>query len=197
MAVSILITDMNQSKRVRICLIFGILFISPYAWGDQWFSPSEVTIKSPSGLWEATVTPAVVKIGSINEYQNLVGRLPHISTDELPDPAMASWAKATIRLEDGERYSFSLRSPWTPVDAVILDNGTLITFDQWHHAGFGEVCIAYSPVGNVLWSHTLEDLVLCIHAFFHAFGFIHHMAGLPVPMVFRGKRRSAADQSGG
>jgi len=158
---------MVRPKFISCYLIFGFLIISPYAWADEWFAPREVTVKSPSGLWEATVTPAVLKNSDRNEYHNLVMRLPRIGTDELPDPDMASWAKATIRLEDGEKHTFSLRSPWTPVDAVILDNGTLITFDQWHNAGYGEVCIAYSPAGNVLWSHTLEDLVgsVYMHSF--------------------------------
>jgi hypothetical protein len=157
---------MSRLKSIRICLILGVLFISPHAWGDQWLSPHEVTIKSPSGLWEAKVTPAD-RIIDISGYLSLIKRLPSIKTDELSDQTMESWAKATIWQSNREALTFALRSPWMPVESVLLDNGILVTFDQWHGTGYGEVCIAYSPNGKVLWARTLTDLIG--QAYMHSF----------------------------
>jgi tetratricopeptide (TPR) repeat protein len=46
-----------------------------------------------------------------------------------------------------------------PVDVVLLDDGTLVSFDQWHTLGYGQVAISYTAGGKVRWSRTLEELV--------------------------------------
>ncbi|MBI5478212.1 MAG: tetratricopeptide repeat protein [Deltaproteobacteria bacterium] len=115
-----------------LLLMAAILIAAQPARGDQWVTPQPVTVKSPSGRWQATVVPA--KDGK-------------------------SGATATVRPPRGQPTSFTLRSPWMPVDVVLLDDGLLVAFDQWHSLGHGQVAIAYAPQGKVRWTRTLEELV--------------------------------------
>lgn len=64
-------------------------------------------------------------------------------------------ARATI----GAGPSFSLLSPWMPVDAVLFDDGSLLTLDDWHALGYGTVARVYEHDGAIRWSKTLADLL--------------------------------------
>jgi tetratricopeptide (TPR) repeat protein len=109
-----------------------VLTLAAPARGDEWVTPQAVTVTAPAGRWQATVTPA--RDGK-------------------------SGATVTVGARGGREERFTLRSPWMPVDVVLLDDGTLVTFDQWHTLGHGQVAIAYTPQGKVRWSRTLEELV--------------------------------------
>jgi tetratricopeptide (TPR) repeat protein len=161
---------MTQGRWLRWCLITALLITPRHAWGDKRSAPSEINAKSPSGWWKATVTPA-------NYYQSKTSdKLPAASPELIPseskearkisDKDMASMAKATVSPKEGEPHTFTLRSPWMPMDIVLLDDGTLVTFDQWSSYGNGEVCIAYNPSGEVRWSRTIEDLIGLERIFF-------------------------------
>jgi tetratricopeptide (TPR) repeat protein len=55
--------------------------------------------------------------------------------------------------------TFKLQSTWSPVDAVLFDDGTLLTFDNWHQLGHGTVAYLYERDGKVRWAKTLVELV--------------------------------------
>lgn len=137
------------------CLTTALSIAIPYGWADSWANPAEIIIKSNSGSWEAKVTPAKLTI-QIDDYLKQI-RLNNLAATPVKD--MESWATATVRQENSKSHTFTLRSPWMPVEALLLDDGTLVTFDQWYSMGYGEVCIAYDPSGSVRWSRTLRDLV--------------------------------------
>jgi tetratricopeptide (TPR) repeat protein len=122
----------SVGSRVALLLAAAILVAAPPAHGDQWVTPQAKTVKSPGGRWQATVEPA--KDGK-------------------------SGATATVRPPLGKPTTFALRSPWMPVDVVLLDDGTLVAFDQWHTLGYGQVAISYTARGQVRWSRTLGELI--------------------------------------
>jgi tetratricopeptide (TPR) repeat protein len=132
----------------------SLLIASAFLWGDSWMAPGEITVKSPSGAWEATITP--------DKSTNFEGHIKLVD-EALANKASAKeykfGATAIVRPPKGEPLAFTLRSPWMPVDVVLLDDGTLVTFDQWHNMGYGEVCTSYSPEGQVHWARTLAELV--------------------------------------
>ena len=141
-------------------VLMGLIFAASPARGDEWVTPQAVTVKSPGGRWEATVTPA--KDGK-------------------------SGATATVRPVRGRPASFTLRSPWMPVDVVLLDDGTVVTFDQWHNLGYGQVAISYTARGKVRWSRTLEELV----GKERMATFTHSVSSIwwrPMPLVFTPER---------
>ena len=51
-----------------------------------------------------------------------------------------------------------LVNPVAPVDALITRRGELITFDNWHNAGFGAAVAIYDAGGRQLAGFTLEQL---------------------------------------
>jgi tetratricopeptide (TPR) repeat protein len=67
----------------------------------------------------------------------------------------ASGAHATI----GGGPVFSLATPWMPVDAILFDDGTLLTLDSWHRLGYGDVATLYEHDGKVRWSKSLVQML--------------------------------------
>jgi tetratricopeptide (TPR) repeat protein len=57
------------------------------------------------------------------------------------------------------KQTFTLASPWMPVDVVLFDDGTLLTLDQWHQLGHGDVATLYSRDGKIRWNKTLVQLI--------------------------------------
>jgi hypothetical protein len=51
-----------------------------------------------------------------------------------------------------------LKNPVAPVDALVSNAGYLITFDNWHNAGYGQVVAIYGPRGAVIATYELERL---------------------------------------
>ena len=52
----------------------------------------------------------------------------------------------------------TLKNPVAPVEAILTDSGFLITIDNWHNVGFGEIVVIYTPEGIVQKSYRLIDL---------------------------------------
>jgi hypothetical protein len=73
------------------------------------------------------------------------------------------WAAAEIyeRRPDGS-YALvarvTLRNPVAPVEVMISNSGAMLTLDNWHNAGYGEVVAIYSAKGALVRSYRLEDL---------------------------------------
>ncbi len=64
----------------------------------------------------------------------------------------------------GDDKSYKLMSQWdllnpvAPIDFFVSNDGTLITFDNWHNMGYGHVVVFYNQRGKRLQSYTLEEL---------------------------------------
>ena len=52
----------------------------------------------------------------------------------------------------------ALANPVAPVEALVSNTGHLITFDNWHNAGYGAVVAIYDPSGRLVRAWWLEDL---------------------------------------
>ncbi len=52
----------------------------------------------------------------------------------------------------------ALANPVAPVEALVSNTGHLITFDNWHNAGYGAVVAIYDPSGRLVRAWRLEDL---------------------------------------
>ena len=63
---------------------------------------------------------------------------------------------------DGASYkkvsSANLLNPIAPVDIEVTNRGVLVTIDNWHNLGHGNVLVIYSPSGAVLRKFSLRDL---------------------------------------
>lgn len=52
----------------------------------------------------------------------------------------------------------SLLNPVAPADFFVMDNGSLITLDNWHNMGYGKVVAFYTQEGKLTRSYELSDL---------------------------------------
>ena len=51
-----------------------------------------------------------------------------------------------------------LLNPVAPIHAAVANDGTLVTLDNWHNVGYGEIVVIYSPDGKVRKNYRLTDL---------------------------------------
>jgi hypothetical protein len=52
----------------------------------------------------------------------------------------------------------ALQNPVAPVDLLLSNRGYLLTFDNWHNAGYGKVVAIYRPNGELVRTYELEAL---------------------------------------
>lgn len=111
---------------------------------DSWAAATETNVQSSNGAYRARLVPG----DSWGDTYGFAGA------------AKGEYARAIV---DGpgadDEVSFTLVNPIAPVDAIVLDDGSLVTFDNWHNLGYGKVAARYDVTGNVQWSHELEDLL--------------------------------------
>jgi len=65
------------------------------------------------------------------------------------------------RRDDGSyarRASITLVQPVAPVEFFVTDGGFLVTLDNWHNLGYGQVYALYSPIGMLIRTYELADL---------------------------------------
>ncbi len=73
------------------------------------------------------------------------------------------YARAELYVRSADRSfqlsaEFDLVNPMAPVDVLLSNEGRLITFDNWHNAGFGKVVAIYAPDGGLVKAYELEEL---------------------------------------
>ena len=52
----------------------------------------------------------------------------------------------------------ALQNPVAPVDVLLSNRGYVVTFDNWHNAGYGKVVAIYRPNGELVRTYELEAL---------------------------------------
>lgn len=52
----------------------------------------------------------------------------------------------------------SLVNPVAPVKFLVTDRGYLVTLDNWHNMGYGQVVVSYRPDGQRVAEYELKDL---------------------------------------
>ena len=103
--------------------VLGLFLLGATARADEWKTPTQVTLVSPDQHTRAVISPGVSG----------------------GDPPRAD-------ITAKKRTSFTLATPWMPVDAVLFDDGTLLTLDSWHELGHGTVATVYERDGKVRWA---------------------------------------------
>ncbi|HZF04478.1 MAG TPA: hypothetical protein VE932_09125 [Patescibacteria group bacterium] len=117
------------------------------ALGDEWPGPRTVSVFSGDGRRFVRLVPGT----SVGESVGFAGA---------PKGAPA---RGEFYLRQGDRSyrlvaDVALANPVAPVEALVSNAGHLITFDNWHNAGYGAVVAIYDPSGRFVRSWRLEDL---------------------------------------
>src|SRR5450755_4163026 len=65
-------------------------------------------------------------------------------------------------LRDGSakrRYQRRTVNRWSPVRALVADDGTVVTLDDWLGTGYAHAVVIYAPSGKVVRDSKLDDLL--------------------------------------
>lgn len=118
---------------VRFLIFLFLLGLSWAASADDWPAPQERDFVSPNGT--------------------LQGRLLIDLYTEDKNPR--------IRIEGGQDRPlvYELINQSAPVEIVLLDDGTLITFDEWYRRGYECAAVIYDPRGRLIAKRSLQGML--------------------------------------
>jgi TonB family protein len=126
---------------------------------DSWSMPREVQYHSANGEWRVVIVPARVE-SQLAYFQ------AKVAEEESGQPVVRqSYARAVVfrkgRVSTWERVAeWRLLNEVAPVSAMIANDGTVVTFDNWHMTGYGEdVVVIYRPDGTLVRQYGLTDLM--------------------------------------
>lgn len=152
---------MSHASRVR-CLVLSVLIgvVSPAARADKWALPGVGTTDSAAGTARVTITPRALSsqldyFSDATRHKDRPGQAPG---------ADHASAKIETRAADGAwrtLWEGPLVNDVSPVAALVADDGArLVTFDNWHSAGFGDdVVVIYDAAGKLVRKYSLEQLL--------------------------------------
>lgn len=131
--------------RRTAALVIGLL-LAALAHADSWVPATVQARASRNGQFVVRVTPGK-SMGDVHGFGGMA-KGPH---------ATAEWHRF-----DGTSYkkirTVRLLNPVAPVDIELTDRGALVTIDNWHNLGRGNVLVIYSPNGEVIRKFGLSDL---------------------------------------
>lgn len=128
-------------------IIVGLTLHASPSLADQWLAPKPQHVVSANGKYLVWIVPGE----SLGDTLGFEGS------------KKGAYARAEFYEKQTDR-SFKLiadvflQNPIAPVNILLNDQGYLITFDNWHNAGYGKVVAIYTPGGVPLRSHELEAL---------------------------------------
>jgi hypothetical protein len=140
---------MTLAARVAVAaLAAASLLLGPAgARADDWPGPQPRMVVSSDLQWSVRIIPG-------SSHGDQVG---------FAGAPTGPYARALFhaRQPDGSLRQLAdvpLANPVAPVDALVTRRGELITFDNWHNAGFGAAVAIYDAAGRRLATFTLEQL---------------------------------------
>jgi hypothetical protein len=140
-------------------LVVALIVVASFAgsaFADTWFPPTPRTYSSSQGKYRLTVFP-----GPVPYFQDKVdGRSPAGQQE----PGLRT-CEATLERLMENRYELlwrkALVNDVSPVEALVADDdGSFVTFDNWHSMGWGDdVIVVYSGAGDVVKKFALLDIM--------------------------------------
>lgn len=138
---------LSAQVTIRSVIAILTLTVSFMANADSWPAPQEKGLISSEG----SVVVKVIPGESFGESFGFAGE----KTGRYAAAKFLRWNGS-----DGYRQyqEIELLNPVAPIEALIHDDGTLVTLDNWHNMGYGNVVVIYKPDGSILKSYRLADL---------------------------------------
>lgn len=135
-----------RHPRVALLVALALLTATP-AVADDWPGPRTVSVFSEDGRHFVRLVPGT----SVGDSVGFAGA------------PKGTPARGEFYVRQADRAyrlaaDVALANPVAPVDALVSNTGHLITFDNWHNAGYGAVVAIYDPSGRLVKSWRLEDL---------------------------------------
>jgi len=127
--------------------IFTLYWVVGTATADRWAPAQELGAISADGSLVVKVTPG----NSLGDTFGFTGA----------DKGKFATAKY-FRLDNEKAYNYyqeiELVNPVSPISVYLSSDGTLVTLDNWHNMGYGNVVVIYRPNGEVLKKYKLDEL---------------------------------------
>jgi hypothetical protein len=128
-------------------LIGMVLAVVPIpSFADSWASATAKAIASDSGEFLVRVTPG-----------NSIGDTIGFAGSPKGKYASAEWFRYR-----GDRYELfqtaELVNPVAPIQFAVANDGTLVTLDNWHNVGYGDVVVIYGSDARMRRRYRLPDL---------------------------------------
>ena len=125
-----------------LCLAVPLV-LAGVAEADEWVGASVVAIESPGGRFRAVIAP---NKAVFTEDSNLI----------------VGYRLAGAILADrltGASWRVTLVNSWAPVDVYLLDDGSLLTFDEWGTMGYENTVVYYRASGALAWVRSLDEIL--------------------------------------
>lgn len=138
---------MRSHFMIMSLLIAGLTLQSAPSLADEWLAPKPQHVVSANGKYLVWIVPG-------ESWGDTFG---------FAGSKKGAYARAEFYEKQTDR-SFKLvadvfmQNPVAPVNILLNDQGYLITFNNWHNAGYGKVVAIYKPGGVLLRSYELEAL---------------------------------------
>ena len=153
---------MNRRTNILIAFVFIIIGCVSNVRADSWALPTKKKYYSPNKKYYLEVTPK--KLESQLQYfsDKVDGKGNAGAAKEVKDNR-ARGAFYARRANGGysRRWEVPLVNEVSPVNALVSDDGAyVVTFDNWHSAGYGDnVVVIYNSQGVLVKKFGLEDLL--------------------------------------
>jgi hypothetical protein len=132
---------------VRTLVVLALVALTSAAWADQWLTPQTREVWSQLRDQFVRVIPGK----GIGETVGFRGA-------PTGPPATAELYRRAPDRSYRPTWTVDLVNPVAPVDVFLTDRGYLVTLDNWHNMGYGQVLALYSPEGKPIRSYALRDL---------------------------------------
>lgn len=132
----------------RIAFLVLVIFSASFnaAIADSWKSATVKAVVSENGTTIVRVIPGA----SIGDTYGFAGAAKGKF-------ASAQWFR--FRENRYEPYqTMQLINPVAPINVAVANDGTVITLDNWHNVGYGDVVAIYAPNGKLRKKYRLDDL---------------------------------------
>src|SRR5437899_5368829 len=139
--------SLTPVRRRPAALVVTVALGATAVFADDWPGPRTVSVFSEDGGRFVRLVPGT----SVGETGGFAGA---------PNGGPA---RGEFYVRHGDRSyrlvaDVALANPVAPVEALVSNTGHLITFDNWHNAGYGAVVAIYDPSGRLVRAWRLEDL---------------------------------------
>lgn len=127
-------------------LTMAYLAIATVAIADDWPGATTKAVVSANAQVVVRVTPGT----SLGDVHGFAGA---------PKGKFASAQWFRFRDDRYELYQTAqLVNPVAPLHVAVANDGAVVTLDNWHNAGMGDVVAIYAPAGTLRKRYRLEDL---------------------------------------
>ncbi|MGO4262568.1 hypothetical protein [Lysobacter sp. TAB13] len=144
--------------KLALAALIGVVNM-PAAQADSWDLPRVETYESADKSWRFVVTPRPLE-SQLEYFQDEIRREKNGTPPRVPLQRAQGKVEHLRQGRWQAVWNGPLLNDVSPVSALVSPNGQVVTFDNWHSAGFGiNVVVIYDSSGKTVRSMALKDFL--------------------------------------